>query len=686
MKHFTVTFTRALAWCLCGLTFGATASAAPPADAEHYLDAIVDRSADPRQDFFQFAVGKWLKDNPIPASERSWGIAKVVQEETYRRLVGINDAAAARAQAATRGSNQQKIGDFWFAAMDTATVEKQGLQPLAPEFARIAAIQKRSDLLRQVARLQRMGVDVMCGAYIFQDEKNSDRYALHLYQAGLGMPNRDYYFDDDARSQMLRKAYVAHVGKVFELLGDPAAQAAASATSVMALETDLARASRKLEALRDPQANYNSRTLPQLAKLVPSIAWPAFFADGGLPRLSSVVVGQPEFFTQLDQSLKKRSLKEWKTYLRWQLAHAFAAQAGDALDAENFRFYGTVMNGTPEQRPRWKRMLDEEENHLGDALGQLYVQAHFSPAAKARYEKLTDDVFDAFRTRLGTLAWMSDATRRRALAKLDAVTKKVGYPEQWKDYSNYDVTRTSFLMNVVRGRIWRSDDAIAKLSKPVDRREWEMTPQTYNAYYNPSNNEIVLPAAQFILPGIADADVDDALVYGYVGGTTVGHEITHGFDDQGRQFDDKGNLAEWWTEKDAAEFKRRAAVVVQQFNDYVATADLHVNGEASQGENIADLGGVVLGWEAFKKTAQYKEGKPVGGYTPAQRYFIGWALGWMNQMRPEALARQIKTDVHAPSFLRVIGPVTNQVEFFEAFGVKPGDKMYRDEAVRAKIW
>jgi putative endopeptidase len=379
-------------------------------------------------------------------------------------------------------------------------------------------------------------------------------------------------------------------------------------------------------------------------------------------------------------------LTAWKTYLRWHLAHAYAEQAGGAIDAENFRFYGTVMSGTPEQRPRWKRMLDEEENVLGDALGQLYVKAYFSPAAKARYEQLTDVVFDAFRTRLHTLDWMSDATRQRALAKLDAVTKKVGYPDRWKDYSKYEVTRTSFLLNVVQGRIWRSDDAIAKLGKPVDRGEWEMTPQTYNAYYNPSNNEIVLPAAVFILPGIADADVDDALVYGYVGGTTIGHEITHGFDDQGRQFDEKGNLAEWWTAQDAAEFKRRARVVVQQYAEYLVTPGLHVNGEASQGENIADLGGVVLGWEAFKKTRQYKEGKTLGGHTPAQRYYIGWALGWMNQLRPEALARQIKTDVHAPSFLRVIGPVSNQTEFYEAFGVRPGDKMYRAEPVRAKIW
>jgi putative endopeptidase len=658
---------------------------ATPMDAEHYLDDIVDKTADPRTDFFQFAVGKWLKDHPIPASERSWGIGHVVQEETYRRLVAINDETA-RSEAAASGSTAQKIGDFWYAAMDTTTIAKQGFHPLDPEFARIESIKSQKDLLEEVARLQYIGVNVMCGVYIFQDEMNSERNALHLYQAGLGLPNRDYYFDDDDRSKMLRKEYVAHLGRMFELLGDNSAKAKANAATVMGFETDLARASRKLADLRDPHANYNAYSVAGMAKLTPSIRWREYLEDGHVTGLDSVIVGQPEFFEQVEKSLKGRKLDEWKAYLRWHLAHSFASEAGGAFDAETFHFYGTIMNGTTEQRPRWKRMLDEEEGYLGDALGELYVKQYFSPESKARYEKLTDEIFAAFRDRIHKLTWMSEATKQRALRKLNTVNKKVGYPDRWKDYSSYDVTRNSFLENCVRGNIWQSEFYIAKLGKPVDRTEWDMTPQTYNAYYNPSNNEIVMPAAIFALPGIDDAHTDDALVYGYVGGTTMGHEITHGFDDEGRQFDEKGNLQNWWTDEDEAEFKRRAEAIVKQYDDYVVVDSLHVNGEATQGENIADLGGIVLGWEAFKKTDQYKSGKVIGGFTPAQRYFIGWALGWMNQLRPENLAMRVKVDVHSPSFLRVIGPVTNQPEFYQAFGVKPGDKMYRADSVRVQIW
>jgi putative endopeptidase len=399
-----------------------------------------------------------------------------------------------------------------------------------------------------------------------------------------------------------------------------------------------------------------------------------------------VVVGQPEFFRQVEKSLHSRGIEDWKTYLRWNLVNTFADQAGGRFDAQNFHFYGTILNGTPEQRPRWKRMLDQQENYLGDALGQLYVQRYFSPHTKERYAKLTDEIFQAFRDRLAKLDWMSQATKDRALRKLNAVTKKVGYPDRWRDYSSFEVSRESFLGNCVRGNSWLSDFYIAKLHKPVDRTEWEMTPQTYNAYYNPSNNEIVLPAAIFILPGIADSLVDDALVYAYAGGTTIGHEITHGFDDQGRQFDEKGNLENWWTAQDEKEFNRRAQRIVQQFNDYVAVDSLHVNGDATQGENIADLGGMVLGWEAFTKTEQYKKGESLGGFTPAQRYFFGWALGWMNQLRPENLAVRVKTDVHAPSFLRVIGPMSNMPEFYDAFGVKPGNRMWRADSARVKIW
>ena len=652
--------------------------------ADNYLDQFIDTTVSPRKDFFHYAVGKWLNAHPIPPSERSWGIYQVVQEETYRRLVEVSqDAAKAQNPA---GSNAQKIGDFWAAAMDSTAQDKAGMTELQPDFAKIAAAKDLQGLLAEVAQLHYIGSSPMMGLYIFQDEKNSDRYVVHLYQGGLGLPNRDYYFDTDARSVKIRGEYVPHVAKMFELIGDDSTRAKAEAQTVMAMETDLAKASRKLEKLRDPQANYHAMTLAGVSKLTPTIRWKEFLDQGHITGVDTVVVGQPEFFQQLEKSLRSRSLDDWKTYCRWHLADAYAEQAGGAYDAENFHFFGTIMNGTAEQRPRWKRMLDQEEGYLGDALGQLYVQRYFSPRAKARYEKLTADVFDAFRARIQNLDWMSAPTKERAQKKLNAVMKKVGYPEKWKDYSSYQVKRDSFLGNSMRGNVWQSDFYIAKLHKPVDRTEWEMTPQTYNAYYNSSNNEIVLPAAAFILPGIPDSLVDDALVYGYAAGSTIGHEITHGFDDEGRQFDEKGNLKEWWTPADEKEFKQRAKKIVAQYNGYVAVDTLHVNGEATQGENIADLGGLQLGWDAFTKTDQYKEGKKLGGLTPAQRYFIGWALSWMNQIRPENLANRVKTDVHAPSFLRVIGPCSNLPEFYAAYGVQPGDPMYRADSVRVKIW
>jgi putative endopeptidase len=657
----------------------------PGATAETYLAAFVDTTVSPRVDFFQYAVGKWLKDHPIPASERSWGIGRAVQENTYQQLIAINEEAA-QATGAKRDANAQRIGDFWFAAMDTATIEKQGFEPLKDEFARIAAVKTTDELLQTIGHLQWIGVGAMCAQYIFQDEKNSERFALHLYQGGLGLPDRDYYFDTDERARMLRREYVTHVARMFELLGDDPTKAKASAAAVMALETELAGGSRKLADLRDLHANYNPMALAELPKLSPTIRWREFLEAGHVTNVDTVIVGQPEFFRQVDTSLRARSLDDWKTYLRWQLATTFAAQAGGRYDAENFRFYGTILNGTPEQRPRWKRMLDQEENYLGDALGQLYVAKHFSPATKERYVRLTDEIFAAFDERLEHLEWMSDSTRARARRKLATVTKKVGYPERWRDYSTYRVTRDSFLGNCVRGNQWLSDFYIAKLHEPVDRLEWVMTPQTYNAYYNPSNNEIVLPAAVFLLPGIDDAKLDDAIVYSYAGGTTIGHEITHGFDDQGRQFDEKGNLVSWWTPQDEKEFKKRADRIVDQFDGYVVLDSMRVNGRATQGENIADLGGMLLGWEAFKKTAQYQKAEPLGGFTPEQRYFIGWALGWMNAMRPENLAVRVKTDVHAPSFLRVNGPVVNLPEFQKAFGVQPGDPMYRPDSLRVAIW
>ncbi len=653
-------------------------------NAANYLDEYIDRSVDPRQDFYHYSVGKWLKAHPIPAAEREWGIGNVVQEETYNRVLAISKAAAAT--KAAKGTSAQRIGDFWYSAMDSVTNDREGITPLAPEFARIEGARDLQALLADAAHLQYIGVNAFFNPNISQDEMNSDKMSLHFYQGGLGLPDRDYYFDTDARAKMLRAEYVKHVGKMFELLGDAPARAAAEAKTVMALETELAGASRKLEDLRDPHKNYNAMSVDGLAKLVPSIKWRAFLEQGNIRGVDSVVVGQPEFYQQVEKTLTARPLAELKTYVRWQLLNTYAGAAGGKFNKQNFHFFGTIMNGTAVQRPRWKRMLDQQEAYLGDALGQLYVEKYFSPTAKQRYQKLVAEIFAAFADRIRAVEWMSATTKERALKKLSAVMIKVGYPDKWKDYSTYEVDRSSFLGNTIRGNAWQSDFVIKKLNKPVDRTEWGMTPQTYNAYYNPSNNEIVLPAAAFILPGIADSLVDDAIVYAYAGGSTIGHEITHGFDDQGRQFDEKGNLKEWWTPGDAKEFNARAAKIIAQFNGYVAVDSLHVNGSATQGENIADLGGVQLAWDAFTKAKEYKDGKSIGGLTPAQRFFVGWSISWMTSIRPEAVRTRVKTDVHAPSFMRAWAPVTNLPQFYQAFGVKPGDKMYRADSMRVKIW
>jgi putative endopeptidase len=667
------------------LIISSLAIAQKNADYSHYLDQFVDRSVDPAQDFFHFAVGKWLKEHPIPSNERSWGIGNVVREETYERMLKINESAS-NDSAAAKGSLSQKIGDFWFTAMDTTTIEKQGIQPLKEEFAKIDAIQNLQDMLDATTHQQYIGGGPLLSISIFQDEMDSTKFALHLYQGGIGLPDRDYYFDQDERTKKIREEYKKHLIKMFQLLGDSESRAAQNSETVFRIETDLAKASRKLEALRDPHANYHKMKIEELSSLTPSIHWEDFLEKGHIHDLKTVVVGQPEFFQQVEKSLKSESIENWKTYLRWNLINTFADKVSSDFDNQNFNFYGTILNGTPEQRPRWKRMLDDEESYLGYATGQLYVKKYFKPETKLRYEKLTDEIFAAFRERIKKLDWMSETTKQQALTKLNSVIKKVGYPERWRDYSNYDVDRSTYVMNCLRGNIWRSDFYISKLYKPVDRTEWNMTPQTYNAYYNPSNNEIVLPAAIFILPGIPDEYIDDALVYSYSGGTTIGHEITHGFDDQGRQFDSQGNLKDWWTKDDAEKFQQRAKKIIEQFNGYIAVEDLHVNGSATQGENIADLGGTVLGWDAFQKSEEYKSGKMIGGFTPAQRFFLGWALGWMNALRPENLAVRVKTDVHAPSFLRVIGPLSNMPEFYKAFNVKPGDKMYRSEEQRVQIW
>ena len=651
--------------------------------AKDVVAANIDTSVNPADDFFQFANGGWIKANPIPASESNWGIGKVLQEDIYNKMRKVaEDAAKTPAQL---GTNEQKIGDFWATGMDTAMIDKQGIEPLKPELDEIAAIKDVTGVLNMAAKLQTYQVSTLFGGFVTQDEKKSDQYALYLWQGGLGLPERDYYFNKDERNANIRKEYVAHLARLAKLMGDTEGVAAKNADAVMKIETFLATAHRKIEALRDPHKNYNKMSVNELQKLTPSVNWQNMFAATGI-KADTVIVGQPEFFKQMNAALTKFPVEDWKTYLKMQFVSHFSTSLSKPFDDEDFNFSGKILSGQKEQKPRWKRTLDALEGQLGDALGALFVKEFFPEKAKMRYVKMVDEVKGVYADQIQNLDWMSPTTKTKAIDKLNKVTKKVGYPDKFKDFSAMLIDRSSFVRNNITASKWWYNFNISKLGKPVNREEWGMTPQTYNAYYNPSNNEIVLPAAILMVPGFADDKIDDAVAYGYVAASTIGHEITHGFDDQGRQYDAAGNLVAWWLPEDSTKFTQRANMLVAQFNEYIGVDTMHVRGSATLGENIADLGGVVLGLKAFKKTEQFKKGEKIAGYTPLQRYFLGYALGWMGHQRKERLARQIMTDVHAPANLRVNAPFVNIPEFYEAFGIKEGAKMWREPAKRVAIW
>jgi putative endopeptidase len=655
---------------------------APP--KQDFLAADMDTAANPGDDFFEYANGAWLKKNPIPATESAWGIGNVLQDEIYVQLQTINQNAAKGNAAA--GTDEQKIGDFWTTAIDESKAEQLRLMPLKTELDHIDAISNTQDAINEAFALQPLGVDAFFSFSVNQDEKQSDLMSVHIQQGGLGLPDRDYYFNPEAGVAKTRTEYVSHLQNMLKLLGSDDTTAAASATKIMEFETALAKVSRKLEDLRDPEKNYNKMTLAEVRqKHTPSIAWDDHLATWNL-HPAFVVVGQPEFFTGVEALLKRTPVPVLKDYLRFHLVSEYAPFLSKDIDAEDFNFYHRVLNGQKEPRPRWKRVLDSENGPMGMVVGRIFVKDYFSESAKKRYSDLVEAVRTAYSERIDRVDWMSDATKAKAHQKLDAVTKKVGYPDKWKDYSGLMIGRSSYAENIMAISRWQFNDMLSKFGKPVDRTEWTMTPQTYNAYYNPSNNEIVLPAAIFEIPGVKDSDVDDAVVYGYVGASTIGHEITHGFDDEGRQYDAAGNLAEWWTPEDAKKFQKRADVMVKQFNAYEPLPGLHINGKASLGENIADYGGILLGLDAFKKTDEYKKGEKIGGLTPVQRFFLGYALGWMEQRRDELTRRGLLSDVHSPAKWRVIGPLANIPDFYDAFGVKQGQPMWLPPEAHVQIW
>ncbi len=642
----------------------------------------LDTTIRPGDNFFRYANGGWLKRNPIPPAYSGWGIGNVVGEDLRERLRKINEDA--EAAHAAKGTGSQQIGDFYSSGLDTAAIEKTGLEAIRPQLDRISRIKSAQDVLDVAAYFTTIGVRNFIGSGVGQDAKNSVKMILQFRQAGLGLPNRDYYFKSDARTTRIREEYAnRHVPAMLALSG---LHDTAAAASVFRLEKALADSSRALEAMRDPYRNYNKMTVAGFSRLTPGINWATLLPEMGLQAVDTVIVGQPEYYRAVSKALKDFPVSAWKAYLQWKLVQAYAPYLNKSLEEENFRFTGTVLSGRKEQLPRWKRVLDVENGLMGELLGQLFVKEYFTPAAKKRYLGMVEAIRQSYREHIAGLDWMSAETKQRALQKLNAIRPKVGYPDTWRNYAALQVGRGPYAVNVLNGRHWQYMENIHRLGKPVNHAEWGMTPQTYNASYSPSNNEITLPAAQFMIPGVTDEQVDDAVVYGYAAASTIGHEITHGFDDQGRQFDAQGNLKSWWTPEDSTNFTRRATKLVEQFNGYTVLDSLHVNGKATLGENIADLGGIVLGLDAFKKTDQYKEGKSINGLTPLQRFFLGYALGWLTQTRDEALANQVMTDVHSPAFLRVNAPFADVDDFYTAFHIKQGDPMWIDPEKRVRIW
>jgi len=640
-----------------------------PAEIHGFNPASMDTSAKPCDDFYQFANGNWLANNPIPADRSSWGAGSELSEKNLQVLREILDDAA-KHTTASAGSIKQKVGAFYRSGMDEKKIETDGAKPLDQEFSRIAGIKNTEDLLKVIARLHRSNVNVSFGFFVYQDFKNSDQNARWLYQGGLGMPDRDYYTSDDEKMKGIRQEYVLHVQKMFELLGDSTEKAQAESKSVMDFETRLAKASMTPVEQRDPNAIYNKKTFADLVSLTPNISWKVYFDGIGLAEPADTIVGQPLFLKEVDSMFHDVSLDDWKTYLRWQLINSTASLLSSPFVNEDFHFNSAVIRGTKELRPRWKRILSSTDQRLGEALGQLYVEKVFGAEAKERARIMVENLMAALRDRLMDLDWIGEDTRKQAIRKLNAITVKIGYPDNWRDYSKLAVDQPAYVLNVMQADEFEFQRNLNKLGKAPDRTEWGITPPTVDAYYNPTFNEIVFPAG-ILQPPFFDAKADDAANYGSIG-SVIGHELTHGFDDQGHQFDADGNLKSWWTPQDEENYKARATLVEKQYDEYIAIDTLHINGKLTLGENIADFGGLKIAYLAFQKATKDKPPGDVNGYTPDQRFFLAFAQGWRRNIRPETVRLMVATDPHSPTRYRVLGPLSRMPEFLKAFGCQSG--------------
>ncbi len=650
-----------------------------------FLASNIDSTIKPGDDFFLFANNGWFKKNPIPASEQSNGLWQLIRDTINAQVRQICESSAALKDA-PKGSPKQKIGDMFFSGMDSINNNKLGLTALQPELDQIAAINDKASLAKAVAKIHMVSGAPLFNFYVGQDDKQSDKYAIFISQGGLSLPDRTYYVDSDDRALKIREKFPVHLKNMFQLMGNDEKKASGSSSSFMNLETTLAKASRKREDTRDPLENYHKMPVAELQQMTPAFDWNTFFTACGLQDVDTVIVGQPEVLKALNTMLEKTSMDVWKDYLRYHLVRGLASYLDDNTYKENFNFFSTTLRGVTEPKPRWKRVTDQTNSALGELIGQVYVDEYLPKGTKEKLTEIGSAIKDVYADRIKNLDWMSDVTKEKALVKLSTIVMKVGYPDKWKDMSSLTVDRSSYARNVMNANEWAMRYMVNKFGNPVRRDEWEMYPQTYNAYYNPSNNEIVVPGCNIIVPGYERVLADDAILYSIIGGSTFGHEITHGFDDQGSKYDEKGNLNNWWTSEDSSRFYAKTAMIVQQYGEYNPVDSLRINGELTQGENIADLGGIIMGYEAFKKTKQYIDKQVIAGLTPDQRFFLGYALAWMINERPESLAAQVKSDEHSPAKYRVIGPLSNMPEFYETFNIKEGDFMRRADSLRVKIW
>jgi len=654
----------------------------PPLDASNR-----DASTKPQDDFFMYADGGWIKRTQIPPEYSRWGSFNQLIENNNDALHDIAEKAEGTRVDPRLAPETEKVSNYYASGMNEKTIEAMRTKPLDDEFKKIDAIKDRNDLLKEIAHLHSMGVGVLFGFGSGQDDKDSTHEIAQAVQGGLGMPDRDYYMKTDEASKKLRDQYVQHVAKMLTLLDEPAGTAGEQAKQILALETKLAEASRTQVQLRDPQKNYNKMPVRELQALTPDWNWNDYFNDIDLLEPGSINVHQPEFFKTAGEVFKSAPLDDWKAYLRWHLVNAAAEELSKDFVDEDFNFKERTLRGTEKIKPRWKRVIASTDDAIREALGKLYVAFYFPPEAKARALELVNNLKEALADRIKTLDWMDEPTKQEALKKLAAMGVKIGYPDKWLDYSLLPVDRGPFVLNAMRAAKFETTRDLNKIGKPVDPTEWGMTPPTVNAYYNPNRNEIVFPAG-ILQPPFFYANADDAVNYGGIG-AAIGHEMTHGFDDEGRQFDAAGNLRDWWTPESAAKFKERSQAIVKQYSEYEPLAGLHVNGELTQGENIADLGGVKLAYAALQKALDShpeERNKKIDGLTPEQRFFLSFATIWKSKQRDEDLKLRLNTDPHSPARYRVDGPLSNLAEFQKVFSLPDNCPMVRPADKRVNIW